>query len=309
MSFIFSKIILGTAQLGMVYGIANKNNEINETNSKKILEIAVKNGINCFDSSTQYGNSEKILGEISQNFKKKPISIICKIPKIKLKQNSSFDEIYYEVKKQIVNSCKNLKMNKMPIVLLHDPKDITNYNGLVVKSLIKLQTEGLIEKIGVSTYSPEDITEFLRIDEFDVIQIPINIFDLRLIKNGLLDELKMQKKIIFARSVFLQGLLFMQPNELPRKLKNAEKYLVKLKKISNESKIDINEIAFKCVRDLDGITSLIIGIDNSEQLKENLEMINTKKLSKEIIDKIYHEFDNIPENIINPSKWGKLDVD
>jgi len=305
-----SKITLGTAQLGMVYGIANKVRRLEPSNSAKILKVAFENGINCFDTSPSYGDSEKILGCFVENNKKGNFTIINKIPTIQIfKESISFEEVYREVKTTIDESIKRLKIEKIPIILLHDPTDMHNHEGFVTKSLIQLKKEGIVDKIGVSIYSPHEVKEFLEINVFDAIQIPINIFDNRLIKSGLLDDLIKTRKLIFVRSIFLQGIFFLDPYNLPPNLQIAKKPLIELNKISLDSGISINELALKFVRDLKGITSLVIGIDNLEQLKINIKLINSPSLPNEVSELIYKKFDGLPEELINPSKWNKKDVD
>jgi len=132
-----SKITLGTAQLGMVYGIANKVNRLELSNSAKILKVAYENGINCFDTSPSYGDSEKILGCFVENNKNGNFTIITKIPAIQIfKKSPSFEEIYHVVKTIIRQSTKRLKIGKIPIVLLHNPTDLRSYEGFVTKSLL-----------------------------------------------------------------------------------------------------------------------------------------------------------------------------
>ena len=143
------------------------------------------------------------------------------------------------------------------------------------------------------------------IPELDVIELPINLFDLRLVNNKLIKEIAHEKKIIFARSIFLQGLFFLKPNELPLQLKFAKKYLNELYQISNEYKISIAKLAITFVRDIEEITSLIVGVNNVDQIKMNLELINSKKINENIKETILKKFSNVPDEIINPRKWNK----
>ena len=56
------KLIIGTAQFGMSYGIANYNGLVGKIEVEKILNYAYKAGINTIDTATGYGNSEDIIG-------------------------------------------------------------------------------------------------------------------------------------------------------------------------------------------------------------------------------------------------------
>ena len=297
-----SKLTLGTVQFGIPYGISNKNGKPNTKTVFEILEYALKNGINSFDTSPAYGRSEKILGSYL-NKKKINTIIMTKIPKIGIiDKKLSFSEIYKIAKLSVVHSLKNLNVHKLPICLLHNPNDMFSHNGLVVDALIKMKKEGLISKIGVSTYSPNEVKYFLERKQFDAIQIPISLIDTRLIKNGLLSELETEKKIIFARSIYLQGLILLSKSSIPNHLKPISKYLDKLYRICSTTNLSILELAFLFVRDLKEISSILVGVESKKQLKKNIEMLYLSPLSDEIRDKIL-KIGTPTENIIDPSKW------
>ena len=68
-----NKLILGTAQFGMKYGINNKIGKIEKNEIMKILNFCKKNNINYFDTASVYGESENKLGNYlktnNNNFK------------------------------------------------------------------------------------------------------------------------------------------------------------------------------------------------------------------------------------------------
>ena len=131
-----SKITLGTAQLGLRYGVSNKIGKPDLDISHKILKTASQNNIFSFDSAPNYGDSEEILGNYFKEHKTnfEPI-IITKIPSIKcLNENPTFSEVYEKVKSSLVNSMTRLNLEKISFSLLHDPIDMVKYNGFVVKS-------------------------------------------------------------------------------------------------------------------------------------------------------------------------------
>lgn len=299
-----SKIILGTAQLGLEYGIANAMGKPDFAQSIKMLTYAWNKGITSFDTAPAYGDSEKIIGSFALNSAINPV-IITKLPPINTKQEISFDSIYNQVKKHVKKSLNNLKINKIPIYLLHNTSDRFIKNGLIFECLSQIKQEGLIEKYGISAYTPEEVTDSLKFKEIDVIQVPINIFDQRLIISNLLKTLKNRNYIVLARSIYLQGLFFLDPNNLPLNMKTAEIPLKKLRNLAKEYDIKISKMAFSFVRDLPGITSLVIGAENLEQIDENLKLLETKPLNPQLREKITEEFSALPDYLINPSLWNK----
>ncbi|MFP7736415.1 aldo/keto reductase, partial [Priestia aryabhattai] len=135
------------------------------------------------------------------------------------------------------------------------------------------------------------------------IQIPINIFDQRLIRTNLLNKLYKSNIEIYARSIYLQGLLLMPPCELPDNLKDAKMYLEHLEVIAKKEGLSIMEIALLYIRDLPEIVKIIIGCETMEQLIYNLRIINLPPLTKSIVNEIHDSFQDLPDKIIDPRKW------
>ena len=178
------------------------------------------------------------------------------------------------------------------------------HNSYINESLSLCKNENLVDKIGVSVYTPQDVQDFNDLNLYDAIQIPINLFDHRLIDSGLLNELKGNNIIVFARSIFLQGLFHMIPEDLPSNLEEAKEPLQKLIDLSTSLDIPIGNLAFSFVRDLPGITSIVMGVDTKDQLAEDIELLNSPKLNESIIQEILDTFNQINENIVDPSKWN-----
>lgn len=296
---------LGTAQLGLKYGIANKTGKPDLKSANQILESAIKNGVNSFDTAPGYGNSEEIIGSFVKKLSINESFIATKIPKVQQSKDSTLQETYDNIKSVISSSQRRLNLEQIPICLLHEATDMTDYDGNVTKSLLKLRDEGIVDKIGVSVYHPDEVRQFLKIDAFDVIQIPINLFDLRLIKQGLLKDLIQRDTIVFARSIFLQGLFFLENNKIPPHLHLAKKPLADLNKLSQDIGKDISTIALTFVRDLAGITSLVIGTETENQLIEDIKLMDLPPLPSDVSDKILEIFCEMPEELINPSLWNK----
>lgn len=295
-----SNLTLGTAQLGIDYGVANKEGKPSKETVLKILEYASKEGVNSFDTAPSYGNSEEILGSFIHKigFTEEPF-LITKIPKIRYPDLST-KEIDIVIRNSVTNSMKRLNTTQITGCLLHEPEDMTD---VVIDSLSKIKNEGLVKFIGVSIYTPNDVKKFLTFKELDVIQVPLNVLDTRLIHLNI-KELKKKNVAIFARSIFLQGLLHLKPINLPKYLQMEKKYLEKLHLISSHYNISIPQLALTFVRDIPGVTSLVVGCESLSQLRMNLELLESPPLDQRIRDEIVKEFSDVPEKIINPSLWN-----
>lgn len=284
-----NKIILGTAQFGMKYGVANKTGKIPEEEVEQILKFAHKVGIKTIDTAIVYGESEMVLGNIGvRNFE-----IISKIPKYNKRSGND----YFSVKKEIVNSINRLNIDSLHAVLLHESSDLI-LDKTLYESLWKIKQDGLIKKIGVSIYHPSELDNLLGVFDLDIVQSPFNLFDQRIINSKHFDFMIQNNIEIHVRSIFLQGLLLMDKFSLPEKFNKwgslFSKYYDFLEK-TNSDPLSLNlsfPISFK------NIDKFIIGVDSLKHLEQ---IVSSLSESRNISS--YPEIISNDLNLINPSNW------
>lgn len=288
------KIILGTVQLGLNYGINNRLGKPNESEALSILAEAEASGIKYLDTAAAYGNSEKLIGKFNKSTDT-PFSVITKF------HGTSENN----VEEQITEALKRLNKNKIEGFLYHSFKDFKNSPKLLNK-LTQEQRVNRIGKIGVSVYENFEVDELLKYPEVQIIQIPFNLLDNTSKRAEILKKAKKAGKIIHTRSVFLQGLFFSDINKLPKSLLPLRPYLERLKSVAIENKISLNEMAIAYSLSQSFIDGVLIGVDNKEQLKNNIKVISKGILAKNIIDDINNIL--VPEDLnylLNPVNWNK----
>ena len=193
------KIIIGTANFGMKYGLGYKN--VNQKEIKKILSFGKKNGIRTLDTAPSYKNAfENLRRNKIENW-----DIISKIPSIP----KNIDNINHHIQKIFFSNLKKINLSKIHTILIHDEKDILNVTKgkKILKILNHFKKEKLVKRVGCSIYDSHKVKRVIKNYDFDVIQCPYNIFDKRLVDSGLFRLLKKRKINIHLRSIFLQGLL------------------------------------------------------------------------------------------------------
>jgi aryl-alcohol dehydrogenase-like predicted oxidoreductase len=294
-----SKLTMGTAQLGLSYGVSNIVGKPSKISAFQILNTAFKLGIRCFDTARSYGDSESIIGSWHQE-KKRTISIITKIPR--LEKGLNYVSVEKFIRISIEESLRNLCCNHIWGVMFHSFDTIQEYHSTAVSSLIQLRKEGLVKHIGLSVYNPEELFESLKY-EFDLFQAPINCLDARWNTKQLYNAL--EQKYLFVRSVYLQGLLLLNPNIAEKKVPGSGKYIKKLEEIAQSYKMDRKTISYAFVNSQKQISSLVVGMETIKQAKENAELSQTAYLNEDQIDKIRKEIGQVPVNILNPSLWPK----
>ena len=275
-----NKIVLGTVQFGLQYGV-NSVGRPSEEAVKGILAEAAKGGITTLDTSSAYGNSEEILGECitpEEHFK-----IVSKSPKGTTPVGGMFN-----------SSLKRLKVDKLYGYLLHHFEVYKN-NPKAWDEFVALKESGKVQKIGFSLYTPEELQFILdHKSPFDLIQVPFNIFDKKFLPY--MKELHEKGVEIHVRSTFLQGLFFKDREALPEKLKPMMKYLLQLDEYSKKSGLSISEIAMNYNLQNPYIDGVLIGVDNVEQLKTNLTSVKDTPIDIEIEVK--------EQELLNPVNWN-----
>ncbi len=286
---LLEKIILGTVQLGLDYGINNTSGKISDNEIASILEIAVKNNLLFLDTAQAYGDSETRLGNYilnsNQNWK-----VVTKITKQNIERLTD----------SVIESCSRLNLKKLYGILYHDFLSYKEHPESY-SELEKLQNKGVVEKIGFSLYHPEEL-EYLFENKvnFNIIQIPYNVFDQRFEKY--FEELYKRNISIHIRSVFLQGLIFSDTEKLHPFFEGFKSKLEKLNRISTlyDTPKDILCILFALQNK--HISNVVMGVDNSKQFADNLETTSNYFLTDEIIQSL-KELNETNNNYILPYLW------
>lgn len=302
--FSISKLSLGTVALGIDYGIFQHQVKPKSQESFEILSKALKYGINTFDTARTYGEAESLIGKHFSKEEKKNLIIVTKF-KIRHSNFINKNLALKEATESLKASLSSLKLNKIPICLFHmDPElQIHQVLEILPELFINLKNEGLIDHAGISIYWPDDLELCLDHPVLEAFQAPVNIFDQRLLNSNILSKMKVANKLFFARSVFMRGLLLMPPESLKGNLVKATPHLKRLNEIAKWNNMSVAQLIFSYVRDLNGVTSIVIGAEKVEQIEQNIQLLEGKPLTKELRDLIDTSFKNISEDIITPKYW------
>ena len=218
-----SRICLGTAQLGMDYGINNLTGKPSLEESRSIVRKAIERGITAFDTAPAYGDSEQVLGRCLGEWPGEYV-VVSKVSAINWQSGAATAP--QEVRKGIQSTLLNLGAPRLGICLFHRFEDMYMQGRAGLNALSSVKEEGLVEKIGCSVYTPDEAESCLRLPACEVIQVPFNLADKRLLEIGFFRKAKASGKLVFVRSVYLQGLFF-KP-ELPAGLADFEPFRAKL---------------------------------------------------------------------------------
>lgn len=302
MENLLKKLVLGTVQFGLDYGINNFKGKPDREKSLMMLDLAFKKGITIYDTAYAYGDAEEILGEFSASRKLgEKIKIITKLKPNLIEETPG--DISGIITANLQESLKRLKRNFVDGYLLHTPEYIRNEK--IVAALGGLKKQGLVKNIGVSIYEEADAVYAAKLNEVDYIQIPYSIFDQRLEKTDFFQLARKNNKTVFARSAFLQGLFFMPEEKIPDYLNNAKAHLKELDKTIFKHGFSRQQAALLFSLKNKNIDYTVFGVDNIGQLEEDLNLAENAPDVEACLKELKDKFANIEKNIIFPSLWKR----
>ena len=276
---------MGTVQWGLDYGISNTNGIPTDAELDAIVRLATQNGIDLFDTASQYGNAEARLG----NYTTKNLSVVSKFSSV---NHSSLEN-------EIQGSLKRLNVEQLYGYLFHFPKDLIN-TPLLWDQMQNLKVKEKVKKIGYSLYSPEELELFLNKNWIpDIVQLPYSLLDRKF--EPYFEQLKSLGTEIHIRSVFLQGLYFKSTETLSSTFNDLKSALIELAEIAREFGLTTVELALNFVLKNENIDYAVIGVEQSNQLKEiiSASKIDFPKSIEERVNALSIE----NPTLLNPSNW------
>lgn len=296
-----SVVSLGTVQLGMNYGINNVSGKPDMETSHAILNLAMANGINVLDTAGSYGDSELVIGNWLKTMKPENRPFI--VTKVTGFTPGTYPAVKEFLQKKVAMSKERLGLEQLDMLMIHNFDEYLRDQDNIRQAMEALKADGDIRFTGASAYAHHDYGKIAETG-FDATQIPVNLFDWTQIENGGMDKLEQSGMIVFARSVFLQGLVFADPDNLPSKMEFARDTLIKFKALCEKYELTPATLALSFVNSLSAITSLVLGCETPTQVQENADLINRcVTLSSEQLSEIHSCFQDTPPRLINPSLW------
>lgn len=301
--FNLSRLMLGTVQFGMPYGIANRIGQPAYDDIRAIVAAALDGGVNCFDTAAAYGNSEAILGRVLQDLKAGAQVVV--VTKVKaLEPYELADPILAEraIEKSVATSRQLLHLDCLPVVLFHRETD-----ALYLDVLEKLKSRGWLSYAGVSCENqPGPAAAFVASGQAAALQLPANILDRRHLRSGVFQTAAAAGVAVFIRSVYLQGLLVMPPPEIPPSLRGLAPVCESVASIADQAGITPAELAVRYMLSQEGVTSVLTGVETVRQIRENLDCFSRGPLPSDMAAAVEQAVPELPETLLTPAKWPTL---
>lgn len=287
---------LGTVQWGMDYGIANASGRPAAPEVERMLDRAIVAGVPLLDTAAAYGEAECVLGAA---LARQRFSIVTKTS-----AGSTCEPSVDVMRDVFMHSLERLGCESVYGLLVHDAAHLLRgeFSNALWRMLVALRDAGLVEKVGVSVYTPEQLSQVLDVFPIEVVQLPYSVYDRRFEVSGALDRLQRAGIEVHVRSVFLQGLMLMQVDALPDHFASVRAHHARFVACCNDAGWTQVQAALGFCLSHPGIDRVIVGCENCSQLEPILHA--SEHVCSEVVDMLT-SFAIDDESIILPTNWPK----
>jgi aryl-alcohol dehydrogenase-like predicted oxidoreductase len=288
-------LCIGSANFGQTYGIKNTS-DISSKDIEKIITSCFDNKVYYIDTAPTYGEAQSHIGDIltkySLNNKAKCIS--------KIDHTINLDNTNL-IKSSIQSSLNELQIDSLWALLLHrTPEQISNK---FIDLITYLKKENYIENFGISIYDPSDALFFANTDFIDIIQVPFNCLDRRLIDNDFFKICSENNITPIIRSIYLQGALLMSKNEiLNSKLEWAKNELGIFKVFCDKNNLDPAGMCLQSVDQYLDDSIIIIGVNSFDEYSKNLNFFKSRN-KHTMFDEWWNALPSYGSKLLNPAEW------
>jgi len=179
-----AEFVLGSVQLGLDYGVANRTGKPSRAAALALVRRAADCGIRQFDTAHAYGDAEERLGEALSG---RPVFTVTKLsPLSELAEDATPADVVAAVEASVAQSCAALRKDRLDCLLLHRAAHMTAFNGVIWQRLMEFVAAGTIRRLGVSVQSPVEAAAALASPAVQHIQMPFNLLDWRWREAGII---------------------------------------------------------------------------------------------------------------------------
>lgn len=289
-----SRLTLGSAQLGMRYGVVNAVGDPGMEGALAVMDAAWKAGVTCIDTARVYGDAEARIGAWRGSRGHSPV-LISKLPKLSNPDSPA------DIEKPFAQSASALGVDRIDGYLCHSPANLKN--DIVLATLARLRSEGRIGRFGATIYSEAELDEALAVPELDMAQLPVSLANPRFATSGAIAAAAARGILIFVRSVYLQGVLLTPPDRLPAWLTALSNPLRRLHDLAAEAAVDVPTLALAAVNSIPGVHSIVIGAETPGQIEQSVRSLRVAALKPGVIETAWSLFKDVPAELSDPSRW------
>ena len=295
-----SRLMLGTAQFGMPYGVANRTGQPTYDEVLAMVAAAVEGGVNCFDTAAAYGTSEEVLGRVLHALGiADRVVVVTKVCPLTGAELADRVLASHAIEQSVANSRRRLQLDCLPVVLFHREADATHWGVLQ-----SLQAKSWLRHAGVSCDNrPGLATTFVARGNMSALQLPANVLDRRHQRSGVFQQAAARGVALFVRSVFLQGLLLMAEQDIPPALGGVIPARRHLAAIASAAGMQLAELAVRFMLAQEGVTCVLAGVETVAQVRDNVAIVVRGPLPDDVLRAIDLGTPELSETLVTPALW------
>lgn len=250
--------------------------DIDEELATKMVDYAIQNGVTYFDTAYPYHNglSEKFIGKTLKRYPRSSFYLATKLPIWLVKSKEQVNELFHQ-------QLQNCQVDYFDFYLIHNMnrdsyKTVQEYD--VIATLQELKKQGKIKHLGFSFHDNVEVLEsHLNQHEWDFVQLQLNYLDWDL------QNAKRQYELVRAKNI---PVIVMEPVRGGALATLSEQSNHKLKEYHPDQSIASWAIRYAASKE--GVLTVLSGMSNFEQVRDNIETLSDFKelsLEEEIIIK------------------------
>src|ERR1051326_7374014 len=299
------ELVMGSAQLGLVYGAANRTGKPTREAAIRLVRRAADSGVAAFDTARASGDAAERLGEA---LKGRKVTTITKLaPLSELPADASVAAVEAAVDASVEQSRAALGRDQLDCLLLHRASYTTLFRSAIWDRLKQHVAKGRIKSLGVSVQSPAETHRALADSAVAHIQLPFNLLDWRWREASVIAVLRSRPDVtVHARSVLLQGVLTAADAHIWPAIPGLDAPWVigwLRGAAATFDRENVADFAFAFARGQDWIDGIVIGQETEDQLTANLKLAARPPLSREDCLKVEQSAPHVPERLLDPAQW------
>jgi len=265
----FKDLKLSSLGFGSMRLPVNEDSTINEEETLKMIDYAIKNGINYFDTAWGYhnGESENVMGKLLKNYPRESFYLATKFPGYDLSNMDKVEEIF---EKQL----EKCQVDYFDFYLIHNvcEKNIDEYLNKehgILDYLLKQKENGRIRNFGFSVHgSLEVMNRFLEMYgpymEFGQIQLNYLDYDFQ--------DAKAKIEVLNKLNIPIWVMEPLRGGKLVNVSKEHEQRMKELR--PDETVVGFS---FRFLQTFPEVTVTLSGMSSMEQLTQNIKIFEEHK--------------------------------
>jgi len=295
-----SPFVLGTAQLGFAYGVNNRAGQPAYETARDIVDTAWQLGVRQIDTARAYGDSEAILGRVFRELELSPDEGL----EVHTKWNLVETPDAAAVESQFAQTLDRLQMSFVDTLYAHDFESFEAASEEVKSAIYDRITAGQLGHFAVSVYDPEQAFSAIDDNRVSAVQITGNAFDRRFEASGFIASAREKGVRVFVRSLYLQGLLVMRPDQIPDRLDFTRGAVAGWREFCASRDL-VPEVFALQYASLKGWGTPVIGCDSAEQVRENVRLLSEAPSESQSALPLWESSDaaQVEQPIFDPRQW------